>query len=185
MVLLPLLLTSCIYTQPNNYLVSSGKKSGLKLKFAVDLHTGATVDITGNFKGTGYNFGGGLSMQTSEHLEAFGDFNSNYVKDRFENTTVNFTDYSFGLRIFLGKEHGRVKPFIETALGVYPDFRDFREYNGSCGGINFGFGVLINAGNKIGIIVRPKLHLAVITGGHPGGGFYVYSGFYGGLRYSF
>jgi hypothetical protein len=160
--------------------ILSGGKTPLEL--SISIQSGAYIDITGNFK-NGYNLGSGIALKTSKHFEVFTEVNLNFTKDDFDNRQFVLDDYSLGARVYIGRHKMHVMPFIEFAAGLYPDFRDFGSYTRKKAGLNFGAGTNINISKSIDILVKGKMHFPVVTGGHPGGGFYVYSGIYLGVKY--
>lgn len=150
------------------------------LEFSISVQSGVYIDITGNFK-NGYNIGSGIALRTSKHFEVFTEVNLNFTKDDFDNRQFVLDDYSLGARVYIGSKKIPVMPFIEFAAGLYPDFRDFGSYTRKNAGFNIGAGTNIYISKSIDIHAKGKMHFPVVTGGHPGGGFYVYSGIYLGV----
>jgi hypothetical protein len=155
------------------------------LKFSVSVHSGAYLDITGEFK-HGYNFGGGIGLLTSEHIEFTGEFNNYRARLKRANSVLSFNDYSLGLRYLWGKRFHKARPVFETGIGLYPNFNDYTLGDGLIPGINIGAGASINLSKSIDIILKTRLHIIPRSFGESSGlKFYLYNGITAGMKYTF
>jgi len=177
-----LILLLLIAALLNSSTLSQQSKS--KLRFSLNVQSGAFIDVTGNFKG-GYIIGGGAGLSTSELLEIYTEFNVNIVKEKLADANVDFNDYSLGTRFYLGKVKQKVKPVIETAIGVYPDFKDRIEYKYYRPGMNLGAGASFNISKNFDILTKAKMHFAIVSMWDSDDPIYVYSGIYVSVKYTF